>query len=94
MRRYFASSNGELISKAHISKFELVGLVGDPHLDHKTWMRPENPTSPKTPTFIIDVDNPGSELAAEASAALAAAHLVFRWAEQEDYADLCLQHAL
>ena len=37
---------------------------------------------------------PGTELAAEASAALAAAYLVFTWANQTDYANLCLEHAM
>ena len=32
--------------------------------------------------------------AAEASAALAAAYLVFTWANQTDYAELCLKHAM
>ena len=83
----------DFLIRAHISKFEFVGLIGDPDKDHKKWVRPEDSTSPKTPTFIIDAENPGSELAAEASAALAAAHLVFRWADKQEYADLCLRHA-
>jgi endoglucanase len=51
--------------------------VGDPNLDHQCWVRPENMNTPRT-LYQIDDKTPGTEIAAETAAALAAASLVFR----------------
>jgi len=51
--------------------------VGDPVLDHQCWVRPENMRTPRT-VLRIDENNPGTEIAAETSAAMAAASIVFR----------------
>ena len=80
--------------KAHISKFEMVGLIGNPEADHKKWVRPEDPDAAGTPSYTITAKKPGTELAAEAAAALAAASLVYSWAEMNTYAKLCLKHAM
>lgn len=51
--------------------------VGDPVKDHECWIRPENMKTPRT-LLKIDRNTPGTEIAAETSAALAAASIVFR----------------
>ncbi|XP_048607670.1 endoglucanase 16-like [Brassica napus] len=51
--------------------------VGDPNADHKCWARPENMQTPRTVLEISDKD-PGTEIAAETAAALAASSIVFR----------------
>lgn len=51
--------------------------VGDPVKDHECWTRPENMKTPRT-VLMIDQNNPGTEIAAETSAAMAAASIVFR----------------
>ncbi|GLJ50978.1 hypothetical protein SUGI_1085720 [Cryptomeria japonica] len=51
--------------------------VGDPNNDHKCWERPEDMDTART-AYKIDSQNPGSDVAAETAAALAAASLVFR----------------
>ncbi|OIW12977.1 hypothetical protein TanjilG_15426 [Lupinus angustifolius] len=51
--------------------------VGDAKKDHACWERPEDMDTPRS-VFKIDANNPGSEVAAETAAALAAASLVFR----------------
>lgn len=56
----------------------LVGMkVGDPVQDHSCWVRPENMKTPRT-VLKIDDSDPGSEIAAETSAAMAASSIVFR----------------
>ncbi|KAJ8899089.1 hypothetical protein K2173_010242 [Erythroxylum novogranatense] len=51
--------------------------VGDANKDHACWERPEDMDTPRS-VFKIDKNTPGSEVAAETAAALAAASLVFR----------------
>ncbi|KAF9622184.1 hypothetical protein IFM89_030042 [Coptis chinensis] len=51
--------------------------VGDANKDHACWERPEDMDTPRS-VFKIDKNNPGSDVAAETAAALAAASLVFR----------------
>ncbi|CAL9781112.1 unnamed protein product [Musa acuminata subsp. burmannicoides] len=51
--------------------------VGDPNKDHACWERPEDMDTPRT-VYKVDNSNPGSDVAAETAAALAAASLVFR----------------
>ncbi|KAL2661983.1 hypothetical protein AAZV13_02G015000 [Glycine max] len=51
--------------------------VGDAKKDHACWERPEDMDTPRS-VFKIDANTPGSEVAAETAAALAAASLVFR----------------
>lgn len=54
--------------------------VGDPNVDHSCWERPEDMDTPRT-VYQVDSTHPGSDLAAEMAAALAAASLVFRDSE-------------
>jgi endoglucanase len=79
------------IMKAHPSERVFYGQVGDPRSDHSFWGPPEAMTMARL-AFKIDARNPGSELAGEAAAALAAAGILF---EPEDpvYAQRLLAHA-
>ena len=81
--------------KAHISDGQttqaLYAQVGDPNLDHAYWGPPEAMTMAR-PAYKIDADNPGSDLAAETAAALAAASIVFRPTDVA-YADRLLDNA-
>jgi hypothetical protein len=54
-----------------------VHQVGDPNLDHQCWVRPENMKSPRT-LYEINEKTPGTEIAAETAAAMAASSIVFR----------------
>lgn len=51
--------------------------VGDPVADHSCWVRPENMQTPRT-LYKISENMPGTEIAAETAAALAASSMVFR----------------
>jgi hypothetical protein len=55
----------------------LMVKVGDPVQDHQCWIRPENMQTPRT-VLKIDENTPGTEIAAETSAAMAASSIVFR----------------
>lgn len=57
--------------------FAFVIEVGDPVKDHECWVRPENMRTTRT-VLKIDQSSPGTEIAAETCAALAAASVVFR----------------
>lgn len=65
--------------------------MGDPDIDHKCWDRPEEMTE-KRPVTKINKKTPGTEVAAETAAAMAAASMVFKTINRT-YSDLLLQHA-
>lgn len=67
------------------------GQVGDGQSDHVCWQRPEDMTTPR-PSYKIDSNHPGSDLAGETAAALAAASLAFR-STNRDYSDKLLRYA-
>nr|ADB82658.1 endo-beta-1,4-glucanase [Odontotermes formosanus] len=77
--------------KAHTAPTELYGQVGKGDLDHSYWGRPEDMTMSR-PAFKIDASNPGSDLAGETAAALAAASIVFK-AVDPSYSNDLLTHA-
>ncbi|MEQ9232689.1 glycoside hydrolase family 9 protein [Coleofasciculus sp. E2-BRE-01] len=85
----------DYILKAHVTDGqgtkEFYGQVGDGNLDHAFWGAPEDMTMER-PAYKIDRQNPGSDLAGEAAASLAAASIVFRGVD-EAYADTLLQNA-
>jgi len=54
--------------------------VGDASRDHACWERPEDMDTPRT-VYRVDAAHPGSDVAAETAAALAAGSLVFRDAD-------------
>ena len=65
--------------------------VGDPETDHKCWDRPETMSTKRTLTKI-DTETPGTEVAAETAAAMAAASLVFKQSDPK-YSSTLLKHA-
>lgn len=85
----------DYILKAHITDGTETqgfwGQVGDGDIDHSYWGPAETMTMAR-PAFKVDRQNPGSDLAAEAAAALAAASIVFRTTDTA-YADKLLDHA-
>jgi len=65
--------------------------VGDAAADHKCWERPENNDIPR-PSYQLNATNPGTEVAAESAAAMAAAAMVFRTTDPA-YSSTLLTHA-
>ncbi|ONK66115.1 uncharacterized protein A4U43_C06F4300 [Asparagus officinalis] len=63
--------------KCSIRKNQLYVQVGDPVADHQCWIRPENMKTPRT-LYKISKSMPGTEIAAETAAAMAASAMVFR----------------
>ncbi|KAK6117757.1 hypothetical protein DH2020_048504 [Rehmannia glutinosa] len=66
--------------------------VGDPIGDHNCWQRPEDMDTPRT-VYAVTENAPGSEVAAEMAAALAAASLVFKAFGDRMYSKVLLQRA-
>ena len=66
----------DYLIKAHPESNILYGQVGDGNSDHACWMRPEDMTTPR-PSYRIDAQHPGADLAGETAAAMAAASLAF-----------------
>ncbi|THU55133.1 hypothetical protein C4D60_Mb11t03360 [Musa balbisiana] len=64
---------------------------GEPFSDHSCWQRPEDMDTPR-PSFQVNDTHPGSEVAGETAAALAAASIVFRSSDPA-YADTLLSRA-
>ncbi|XP_057802774.1 endoglucanase 20-like [Salvia miltiorrhiza] len=63
--------------RAHTSSTTFYTQVGDGNKDHACWERPEDMDTPRT-LYKITPTSPGTEAAAEAAAALAAASIAFR----------------
>ncbi|KAJ7960342.1 Endoglucanase [Quillaja saponaria] len=77
--------------KAHTSPNVLWAEVGDGDTDHYCWQRPEDMTTSRH-AYKIDKNNPGSDLAGETAAAMAAASIVFKKTNPH-YSHLLLHHA-
>jgi len=77
--------------KAHTAPNELWGQVGQGGLDH-AWWGPAEVMQMARPAFKISASCPGSDLAGETAAALAAAAIAFRPTDPT-YADTLVQHA-
>ncbi|XP_038877607.1 endoglucanase 11-like [Benincasa hispida] len=77
--------------KAHTSPNVLWAEVGDGDTDHYCWQRPEDMTTSRQ-AYKIDGKKPGSDLAGETAAAMAAASIVFRKTNSH-YSHLLLHHA-
>ncbi|XP_043485242.1 endoglucanase E-4-like [Leptopilina heterotoma] len=77
--------------KCHVNETTFYGQVGDFTLDHKFWGRPEDLNTSR-PAFKIDTEHPGSDLAGETAAALAASSLLFKVTNPE-YSEELLRHA-
>ncbi|KAG4961882.1 hypothetical protein JHK86_038750 [Glycine max] len=65
--------------------------VGDGDTDHYCWQRPEDMTTSRR-AYKVDANNPGSDVAGETAAALAAASILFRRTNPH-YSQLLLHHA-
>ncbi|XP_059661919.1 endoglucanase 11-like [Cornus florida] len=77
--------------KAHTSPNVLWAEVGDGDTDHYCWQRPEDMTTSRQ-AYRVDENNPGSDLAGETAAAMAAASIVFKKSNPH-YSHLLLHHA-
>ncbi|KAJ4847868.1 hypothetical protein Tsubulata_017243 [Turnera subulata] len=82
----------DYLINAHPSANVLYVQVGDPKTDHGCWDRPENMTE-KRPLLMVNKTKPGSEVAAETAAAMAAAAMVFK-ASNQRYSNTLLTHAV
>ncbi|ESW25080.1 hypothetical protein PHAVU_003G005700 [Phaseolus vulgaris] len=81
----------DYLIKAHASPDVLYGEIGDPDSDHSCWQRPEDMTTSRT-SYKLDDQHPGSDLAAETAAALAAASIAFQ-STNTKYSSTMLLHA-
>ena len=78
--------------KCHAEKEVLYIQVGDGKLDHSYWCPPEYITY-KYPSYKIDKEHPGTEVAGETAASLAAASILFK-DEDSEYSKILLKHAI
>ena len=81
----------DYLLKCHTGKDELYVQVGNGQTDHTYWLPPEYITY-KYPSYKITASGPGSEVAAETAAALAAASILFKNVDSE-YSSTLLEHA-
>ncbi|KAH0450496.1 hypothetical protein IEQ34_021188 [Dendrobium chrysotoxum] len=81
----------DYLIKAHPEPYVLYGEVGDGNSDHYCWQRPEDMTTNRQ-AYRIDTAHPGSDLAGETAAAMAAASIVFRRSDPA-YSNQLLDHA-
>ncbi|CAM6040729.1 unnamed protein product [Sphagnum compactum] len=81
----------DYLIKAHVSSDVFYFQVGDAAADHKCWERPESNDIPR-PSYQLNATNPGTEVAAESAAAMAAAAMVFRTTDPA-YSSTLLTHA-
>lgn len=81
----------DYLIKAHPQPYVLYGEVGDGNTDHYCWQRPEDMTTSRS-AYRIDPSHPGSDLAGETAAAMAAASIVFR-RYNKAYSNELLNHA-
>ncbi|GFP86721.1 endoglucanase 6 [Phtheirospermum japonicum] len=81
----------DYLIKAHPEPNVFYGEVGDGNTDHYCWQRPEDMTTSRA-AYRIDPSRPGSDLAGETAAAMAAASIVFRRYNPSYSAEL-LKHA-
>ncbi|KAI9185212.1 hypothetical protein LWI28_014089 [Acer negundo] len=77
--------------KAHTQPNVLWAEVGDGDTDHYCWQRPEDMTTSRH-AYKVDERNPGSDVAGETAASMAAASIVFRRLNPH-YSHLLLHHA-
>ncbi|KAK9698537.1 hypothetical protein RND81_08G111200 [Saponaria officinalis] len=81
----------DFILQSHTSPSTFYTQVGEANQDHQCWERPEDMDTPRT-VYKITPSSPGTEAAADASAALAAASIVFKKVDS-NYSTRLLQHA-
>ena len=78
--------------KCNSNENELYVGIGDGNIDHDYWYPPEY-INYEYPSYKIDKDHPGSEVAAETAASLAAASILFK-EEDISYSETLLKHAI
>ena len=78
--------------KCHTKKDELYAQVGNGQTDHQYWYPPEY-INYEYPSYKVDASSPGSEVAAETAAALAAASILFK-NQDSAYSSTLLKHAI
>lgn len=84
----------DYLIKCHTGPNELWAQTADGHGDHSFWGRPEEyPSHLRPKSYKVDAGNPGTDVAAETAAALAAASIAYRSYGATDLADEALQHA-
>ncbi|MES2734525.1 MAG: glycoside hydrolase family 9 protein, partial [Bacteroidota bacterium] len=81
----------DYLIKCHTAPNELYGQVGNGGMDH-AWWGPAEVMQMARPSYKIDATHPGSDLAGETAAAMAAASMVFA-TEDPAYSQLLLTHA-
>ncbi|XXG43345.1 hypothetical protein AAC387_Pa01g3400 [Persea americana] len=69
-------STDYLLKASTATSNSLYVQVGEPNADHRCWERPEDMDTPRN-VYKVSTQNPGSDVAAETAAALAAASIVF-----------------
>ncbi|KAL4186158.1 hypothetical protein AMTRI_Chr09g32390 [Amborella trichopoda] len=77
--------------KAHPEPNVFWAQVGDGDSDHYCWERAEDMSTPRA-SYRIDTEHPGSDLAGETAAAMAAASIAFK-PYNSSYSNLLLLHA-
>lgn len=83
----------QYLIKCHTSDNEFYGQVGNGSDDHSFWGPAESVEFiMNRPSYKIDKSNPGSDLAGEAAAALAAASIVLK-ETNPNFASKCLDHS-
>lgn len=82
----------DYLLKATVHPDTIYVQVGDANKDHACWERPEDMDTPRS-VFKVDRNSPGSDVAAETAAALAAASLVFRRSDPT-YSKLLVRRAV
>ncbi|CAN6480414.1 unnamed protein product [Victoria cruziana] len=85
-------STDYLLKAATAKPNTLYVQVADPNADHRCWERPEDMDTPRG-VYKVTPQNPGSDVAAETAAALAAASIVFRRSDPS-YSSQLLQTAI
>ncbi|MQL70515.1 hypothetical protein Taro_002827 [Colocasia esculenta] len=81
----------DYLIKAHPQPDVLYAEVGDGDSDHSCWERPEDMSTPRT-AYRVDSSHPGSDIAGETAAAMAAAAIAFRSSDAA-YSDELISHA-
>ena len=81
----------DYLARAHAADETLYVQVGDGDSDHSCWQRPEDMDTPRT-SYSVDASRPGSDIAGETAAALAAASVAFRPLDP-GYSAMLLGHA-
>ncbi|XBJ22588.1 hypothetical protein VPH35_000959 [Triticum aestivum] len=83
----------DYLAKAHAHPDVLYVNVGDGDSDHACWERPEDMDTPRR-AYVVNATHPGSDVAAETAAALAAASVAFTGPRGDPrYASTLLKHA-